>query len=1094
MSTECEKGTCPCGITCQNRRFQQHQDACVYPKQMGAKGFGLIAGEKIKKGQFVIQYIGEVLSLSSEEGIRRLNENSKSTCTYMMKLGGNEVIDPTYKGNMARFINHSCDPNCETQKWNVLGEICVGIFAIKDIEPGEELTFNYQFDVYQTPFTRCLCGAPNCKKYLGLVPPEYTPEEWFEKVENMPCEICGSNDAVYDDEFLLCDNCNRGFHTFCLDPPLEKIPEGAWFCPKCLKLEEEKKKAEASKMKTNPVSKEVMQEISLTKILRRDKEAKQLLKQQGRVKKVGRPRKKVPTVKETLIDPYSDYNEFYNLQKSLQRELIKQIDKDALIDLEEEVEVEEVIQKKPEKLTRMQEIRGQIMKNLTPMLTNTGLVANLSKKKYIEKLNADQKIKRRSMSISTLELSIFKEYFFRKTNKMRIRLSYDVNPYKRDIFAKKNEFRIQCNDQQFDWFQDLFRLMDRATGMYKQINGFTTAFIHVPAIFLKRVVGEYQKNVHYVQSEFQVLLEYDKSYITDECYPMSEETKISLKGNKENIIKAVEYLQGILDVLEVRRILMGSSDIKIIIANLMPIKQQIHPSEIRCCRDNALRDINHPFYTIYYKDKEVAFVGTKEELDKSIFLVESEIAREKQIKKNIFSLNFLIPVCDKYHLIKIKERIERTYPHTKMIIYDPLLPRKNVSLTLISNYIHFDNAYEDMRDAIDSKKLFSEKFEDYQRQTIYQMTKYFFKYLQNYFQTESTIFMKAWDTMTLGFLGNCNQYNSIFKGIKSLYIRDHELKFYILSVTKMSLHEGQRSIGLLKQDIITICKTILNRSILYDNSLYSKNYQSIFSFDSDLPNFLQYYNPKTYFDDYSNEKMSTFERSLRNRLMDEDELKKDKFVNFPRRERRYSPRKEYRRENYHGKQRRSSHHYYKGRRPYHVESRHTGAGGFSRGEYANVRRRKDSRSRDKRRNSSEEHRRIKKQKKRKPFNNRSSSSESGTSSEKSEKKVSRFVHIKDYQKRKPYHRGGGGFGPRPHQNPHRSRSRGRWSNTVKNHVAMAVAAAPPPIVTIEPTPPPPKVLVKKPPSRPRNSSSSKSSSCNLFYSHFFEIFSKFLCF
>lgn len=54
----------------------------------------------------------------------------------MMKLGGNEVIDPTYKGNMARFINHSCDPNCETQKWNVLGEICVGIFATRDIEVG----------------------------------------------------------------------------------------------------------------------------------------------------------------------------------------------------------------------------------------------------------------------------------------------------------------------------------------------------------------------------------------------------------------------------------------------------------------------------------------------------------------------------------------------------------------------------------------------------------------------------------------------------------------------------------------------------------------------------------------------------------------------------------------------------------------------------------------------------------------------------------------------------------------------------------------------------------------------------------------------
>ena len=78
------------------------------------------------------------------------------------------------RGNIARFINHSCDPNCITQKWNVLGEVMVGIFAIKNIHPDEELTFDYKFDVYKTPFLACLCGAKNCKGYLGLLeaPPE----------------------------------------------------------------------------------------------------------------------------------------------------------------------------------------------------------------------------------------------------------------------------------------------------------------------------------------------------------------------------------------------------------------------------------------------------------------------------------------------------------------------------------------------------------------------------------------------------------------------------------------------------------------------------------------------------------------------------------------------------------------------------------------------------------------------------------------------------------------------------------------------------------------------------------------------------------
>ena len=55
----------------------------------------------------------------------------------------NEIIDATKRGNRARFINHCCDPNCETQKWVVNGETCICIFALKDILAGEELTYHY---------------------------------------------------------------------------------------------------------------------------------------------------------------------------------------------------------------------------------------------------------------------------------------------------------------------------------------------------------------------------------------------------------------------------------------------------------------------------------------------------------------------------------------------------------------------------------------------------------------------------------------------------------------------------------------------------------------------------------------------------------------------------------------------------------------------------------------------------------------------------------------------------------------------------------------------------------------------------------------
>ena len=107
------------------------------------KGWGLAAGEFIPKGSFVMQYVGEIFNVYSEVGQERIKKYKKSTCTYLMRIDNNEVIDPTNSGNIARFINHSCDPNCQTIKWQVLDEVQVGIFAIKDIAEDEELTFDY---------------------------------------------------------------------------------------------------------------------------------------------------------------------------------------------------------------------------------------------------------------------------------------------------------------------------------------------------------------------------------------------------------------------------------------------------------------------------------------------------------------------------------------------------------------------------------------------------------------------------------------------------------------------------------------------------------------------------------------------------------------------------------------------------------------------------------------------------------------------------------------------------------------------------------------------------------------------------------------
>ena len=86
---------------------------------------------------------------------------------YFMNVGNGEVIDACRKGGIGRFINHSCDPNCETQKWVVQGELSIGLFAVKDIPAGTELTFDYNFERYGDKPLKCLCGTKLCRGFIG---------------------------------------------------------------------------------------------------------------------------------------------------------------------------------------------------------------------------------------------------------------------------------------------------------------------------------------------------------------------------------------------------------------------------------------------------------------------------------------------------------------------------------------------------------------------------------------------------------------------------------------------------------------------------------------------------------------------------------------------------------------------------------------------------------------------------------------------------------------------------------------------------------------------------------------------------------------
>ncbi|XP_073280851.1 histone-lysine N-methyltransferase ASHH1 [Primulina huaijiensis] len=166
-NTECTPGYCPCVEYCRNQKFQRREYAKTRLFKTEGRGWGLVADECIKAGQFIIEYCGEVIS--SEEATERSHtyETQGLKDAYIISLNANYFIDATNKGSIARFINHSCEPNCETRKWTVLGMTRVGIFAKKDISVGTELAYDYNFEWYGGANIRCLCGASNCSLFLG---------------------------------------------------------------------------------------------------------------------------------------------------------------------------------------------------------------------------------------------------------------------------------------------------------------------------------------------------------------------------------------------------------------------------------------------------------------------------------------------------------------------------------------------------------------------------------------------------------------------------------------------------------------------------------------------------------------------------------------------------------------------------------------------------------------------------------------------------------------------------------------------------------------------------------------------------------------
>ena len=168
LMIECHPKSCPCGEYCLNQRFQKKQYADVEMYNTGtAKGWGLRARSDISAGAFVREYVGEVCTFAEFQQRTVAYHDDGRRHHYFMTLRGDQIIDATIKGSVSRFMNHSCEPNCETQKWMVNGRLRVGFFAKQDIAEGEELTFDYQFERIGEGAQECHCGMPSCSGFIG---------------------------------------------------------------------------------------------------------------------------------------------------------------------------------------------------------------------------------------------------------------------------------------------------------------------------------------------------------------------------------------------------------------------------------------------------------------------------------------------------------------------------------------------------------------------------------------------------------------------------------------------------------------------------------------------------------------------------------------------------------------------------------------------------------------------------------------------------------------------------------------------------------------------------------------------------------------
>ena len=139
----------------------------IQTRRSGVHGKGVYALVDLAEGETLIEYVGEVITW--DEALRRHpHDPSDPNHTFYFHIDEDHVIDAKVGGNSSRWINHSCDPNCEAE----VDDGSVFIRALRNIRAGEELFYDYGL-VIDEPYTPalkkqypCWCGSKNCRGTL----------------------------------------------------------------------------------------------------------------------------------------------------------------------------------------------------------------------------------------------------------------------------------------------------------------------------------------------------------------------------------------------------------------------------------------------------------------------------------------------------------------------------------------------------------------------------------------------------------------------------------------------------------------------------------------------------------------------------------------------------------------------------------------------------------------------------------------------------------------------------------------------------------------------------------------------------------------